>query len=397
MYKKIFSLIFFVLLLGIIAGCSGSPGGGYPGTGQPGTPGYATGTVHGRVTDYDTAQPLENAEIAVDSGQGATSQSDGTFTITDVPSGYRFITASRENYYSSTNLAYISGDQINNVSINLRSSGTTVPPDDPGEPPAGSIDVYAVLVGIEDYPGSSYDLSYCVDDANDLKQALQNSASWSNSKIVTLTNSNAPKAKIQSEVQEAKTALKNDGLFVFLYSGHGTNDGNTGYIVPYDGINDSSKLLSEDELETILSSFSSTVKKLVLIDSCNSGHFIDQRMYKTGTGKIKFAAIHGANPVFYGEGLDKSLNSIPNTICLTACAGSETAQESSSLQNGIFTYYIVEGFGNASTIGPADTNNSRSISAEEVYNYTAPRASNYNPGQNAKIKDNYSGDLLIKN
>lgn len=397
MLKKMSLLIALFLFLGIIASCDGSSPGG--GGSIPGMPTTGTGTIEGTVTDANTLEPISNASISLDSGQSATSESNGTFTITNAPSGYRLLMASKTNYYSSSILVTVTGNQTKNVDIALMPSGSSEPP----EPPATDKDVYAVLAGIEDYPGTSCDLNYCVDDVNDIKSSLQSSSSWSNAKIVTLTNSNATKENIKNAIQEASSSLKSNGLFVFFYSGHGSNsqDTGSGYIVNYDGVSTdgygiTSKMISETELEGYLNNLPSTIKKVILIDACHSGSFIDQRTYEAKTGKIKFIPSENSTTIFYGKGIDKSLTSISNMVCITACAGSETCSETSSLQNGVFTYYVVQGLGSGSVIGPADTNSSASISAEEIYNYTAPRAAQYNSGQNAKIKDNYSGDLLIK-
>lgn len=255
---------------------------------------------------------------------------------------------------------------------------------------------YAVLAGPNDYPGGSYDLDYCGNDALDFRNSLVGSAFWNGANVTSQSDIQVTKAKIQDAITSARNNIASDGLFIFFFSGHGTHSGSIGYIVPYDGISDSSKMISETELQTWLGQFSANVKKAVYIDSCYSGDFIDQKFYKTNTGKIKFARVHGAGTVFYGD-FAKDLTIVSNLVCVTASKGSELAQESSSLQNGVFTYYIVQGLGSGATIGPADADISGSITSGEVHTYTSPRASAFNSGQTAQIKDSNSAkDQAIK-
>jgi hypothetical protein len=50
-----------------------------------------------------------------------------------------------------------------------------------------SSDYNAVIVGINDYPGSNNDLSYAVADAQGIREVLINDHSWSSSKISLVT------------------------------------------------------------------------------------------------------------------------------------------------------------------------------------------------------------------
>lgn len=255
----------------------------------------------------------------------------------------------------------------------------------------------AVLAGPTDYPGGSYDLDYPANDAIDLKDSLVNSNLWNGANIFFENDIHVTKEKIHTAIINAKNNINNNGLFIFLYSGHGSNLGKTGYLVPYDGINSSSERISQTELKAWLLEFPVSVKKVVFIDSCYSGLFIGQKAFKTPAGKIKFAALPGSDPSFEGDFVE-NLTGVSNLVCISASAGGELAQESSILQNGVFTYYIVEGLSYGEAIGPADFNNSNDISIEEVHSYTAPRASAFNPGQNAKIGDsNNARTQIIKN
>src|SRR5205809_290787 len=60
-------------------------------------------TVAGKVTDAQTARPLEAVTIAVQGTQfGAVTGPDGTYRITRVPAGARIVAARRLGYGAST-------------------------------------------------------------------------------------------------------------------------------------------------------------------------------------------------------------------------------------------------------------------------------------------------------
>jgi len=58
----------------------------------------ATGTITGKVTDSGTVEPVVGASVSTDTGENATTDSDGIYTLSDVPTGVRTVTASAEGY-----------------------------------------------------------------------------------------------------------------------------------------------------------------------------------------------------------------------------------------------------------------------------------------------------------
>jgi len=70
-----------------------------------------------------------------------------------------------------------------------------------------------------------------------------------------------------------------------------------------------------------------------------------------------------------------------NRAVLTACKGDEQALEISSLQHGLFTYYLIDGLR-----GKADLDRDGKINLEELYFYVSPKvASASNKLQNPQI------------
>lgn len=288
-------------------------------------------------------------------------------------------------------------------------------------PPAGTTKLYVVLVGIADYPGDSpgpnADLIWTVKDVNDFYNALKDCNLWKETTVTVdkLTNLQATKANIINALNTAKTSVTEDDMFVFCYSGHGTHYDNgtydTGYLVCYDGIQIQdgqayaveSGCLSQDELESLLSAIPAATKKYIVMDSCFSGLMIDKAIESNKSNvRIKYIPMKNSNPNMKFKGaFSKSLTGLSNIVCVTACAGDEVSYESGALQNGVLIHYMVEGLANGSVVGLADANHNSSISAEETYNYAAPKITFWadiytDTGQHPQVLDNFFGELAVK-
>jgi hypothetical protein len=86
-------------------------------------------------------------------------------------------------------------------------------------PPAPPVK-YAMLVGINKYPGNA--LNGCVNDVTNLREMLVNNFGFVADNVVMLTDEQATRANILAHLDEFASKLKRDDLFVFAYSGHGT-------------------------------------------------------------------------------------------------------------------------------------------------------------------------------
>lgn len=135
--------------------------------------------------------------------------------------------------------------------------------------------VYAVMVGISDYPGAGNDLPLTAEDARKLQQALARQGALAE-ESVTLIDSQATRAGLQQAFQQVAAAAGPDDLFVFFYSGHGSQqrgrisatepDGKDETIELYDGT------VTDDDLAQLLTQVR-TRTTLVILDSCFSGGF----------------------------------------------------------------------------------------------------------------------------
>ena len=78
-------------------------------------------------------------------------------------------------------------------------------------------------------------------------------------------------------------------------------------------------------------------------------------------------------------------------VVLMASDDDEYSWESATLQNSVFTYYILEGL-----VGAADADADGKVSAEEAFDYALPLVQAFTAGaQNPQIYDGYDGEIEI--
>jgi len=204
-----------------------------------------------------------------------------------------------------------------------------------GKPPSPPpVDKWAVIIGIADYQGVGNDLLYPDDDANDMYNYLR-SKGYPSSNIKLLINRKANANAIISAIdwmntQETKTTSE----CVFFYSGHGTtydgyDDGDSEYtdegIVSYNLY-----IILDGQLRQKFSTFTS--QKIVFIfDSCFSG------------GMDDLIGAH-AQENYNGRVVD------------TACAEGQLSWDGDeTMENGVYTYYYMEGLFSYNTAEDAQT------------------------------------------
>ncbi len=129
---------------------------------------------------------------------------------------------------------------------------------------------YALVIGIGDYSSKSR-LPYARNDAADMVTYLKSKGYI----LKTLYDKEATKATIISSMQDlAKNVTKNDRVLIF-FSGHGHTepfgDKDYGYLVPYDGTNNSATYISMEELTGLADKMKNTRHLLFIIDACYAG------------------------------------------------------------------------------------------------------------------------------
>ncbi|KKM90683.1 hypothetical protein LCGC14_1236190 [marine sediment metagenome] len=221
---------------------------------------------------------------------------------------------------------------------------------------------FAIVVGVEDYPGSIYDLNYCVDDANSIYSRLLNNYGFDEIYIHLLLDSAATKDAIQTAFNMISSIIKSDDVFFFYYSGHGEKGSFTNHIYPYDSVTDNSKRISDIDLDAYLDGVNSA-EQYIIIDSCGSGGMIEEAQ-------------------------------APNRYFMTSSGKVEDSWETSSLRHGVFTYYFLRSF---STASDSNGDGIRSMEEQFAYTYTRTVSKSTSMGdvQHPQEYDGISGETVI--
>jgi uncharacterized repeat protein (TIGR02543 family) len=221
-----------------------------------------------------------------------------------------------------------------------------------------SPEYWAVLVGVSDYKYAIGDLSYCDDDVRDLSDIL--SPVWGSSHVRTLIDSQATKANILDAIDWLADNAGPEDTVLFSFSGHGS-DYLDGYLSPYDALTYS--WANDISSSTLAAAFQPVQadKITIILDICHAGEF-------------------------------QSNMGITGRVILMACRSYETSGEFWELQNGAYTYYILQA---VDEFEDADANNDYELSAEEIAEYANPLANDYNSTQHPFYFDGYYGELSL--
>lgn len=229
---------------------------------------------------------------------------------------------------------------------------------------------YAVVIGIDDYPGTANDLVYTDDDAREMSQTLTQVYGYNPENIHLLIGIEASVENIQNAINDIKEKARTGDEVVFFFSGHGgkgrASDGDKEAIdesiISHDG-NPNGMLyhIWDGQLKLLFSEFQ-TSRIIFIFDSCLSGGMTDL--------------------------------SAPGRIINMATTETGTAYESDAWQNGQFTYYFVDqGMiqGLADTHDYAEIMGNEPTSVEEAFDYAKTKSVNQTP----TIKDLFINDLLL--
>ena len=143
---------------------------------------------------------------------------------------------------------------------------------------------YALVVGIDDYPGVDNDLPSSVADAAIMKDLLMERYGFVLENIVTLRDEEATREHIRQAFTRHLGQAGPDGVAVFYYSGHGLQiEGNLAIRAPQDpepdgkdealyvwGRDARSSILLDDELGQLVGALSAQ-RILIILDACHSG------------------------------------------------------------------------------------------------------------------------------
>lgn len=221
---------------------------------------------------------------------------------------------------------------------------------------------YILVIGINHYDNSNFDLKFAVADAQDFAQELQHAqtlrGTFANAEVIPLLNENATRANIlaalarlsgedQSVAPSTSASLlgklapaqPEDTVFIF-YAGHGMAAGDRFYLLPHDlGYKGARNAIAAPALETIISHSISDEdlqnsleqvdagRVILVIDACNSGQALISKEKRRGPMNSK-----GLAQLAYEKGM----------YVLTAAQNYQAALEVTQLGHGLLTYALVD-------------------------------------------------------
>lgn len=265
-------------------------------------------------------------------------------------------------------------------------------------------DVYVLTIGTSNYKDARYNLTYAAKDAQNVADLFKNANGKDHqfNKIYTHTiiNENVTKENIAAATAFMKNA-KPDDVFILFIAGHGVRDNEMVY---YFGTHDldfddpAKRGFSENDLNTVLDNIK-PVKRLIFFDTCLSGE-VDKdeiqtvaEVKKTSDASIAFRNA-GAGLRSKSIGLNNAsalmreiytdLNEGSGSNIISSAGGVELAMESKELQNGVFTYCLLQGIKNKK----ADQDKNNEITVHELQDYLRKEVYHLSGGaQNPSMKN----------
>jgi WD40 repeat protein len=199
--------------------------------------------------------------------------------------------------------------------------------------------LYALVVGIQDFVNSSLNLKYSVADANAIAQIIQRKAAplFDNVHVETLTTPKTTSKEALTAAFARYQKIEPSDVFVFYVATHGTLESadlarREYFLIPsnFNTVSDAAiqhDALSEGELKRMIASIPAT-RKLLLLDTCHAGAMGDAMMVNT-----RDLAESGAVTVLAGA--------VGSTI-LSASASDQEALEGED-GHGLFTSVLLRG------------------------------------------------------
>ncbi len=227
---------------------------------------------------------------------------------------------------------------------NLRRSGTA----------------HIIVIGINEYSNSQYNLKYAVADAQSFSEAVRQKLSrlsrFERIEVVPLLNEDATKSNIlavlrrfagspilptlKASLPDRLKRVEPEDTVIVYYAGHGTSQAQQFYLIPHDiGYTGERTRLDEQGLQMILSHSISDADLeaavegldadhlLLIIDACNSGQALEAEEKRRGPMNSK-----GLAQLAYEKGM----------YILTAAQSYQAALEAAQLGHGLLTYALVE-------------------------------------------------------
>ena len=212
-------------------------------------------------------------------------------------------------------------------------------------------DKWAIVIGISKFQDEKLNLHYPAKDATDFYNFLVKEANFSADHVKLLTNEQATRGRILSEIGDKwlPRVANPDDLVLIYFSSHGSASdmdiGGVNYLLAYDSQVDSlfSTGLPMQDLTRIIKGRVHSDRVVLVLDACHSG-----------------AADAGAKGLFRKGNLDADeVAQGTGQLVISSSSPSQVSWESKKYENSVFTRCLIESLrknGSATTLGEAFQN-----------------------------------------
>lgn len=205
--------------------------------------------------------------------------------------------------------------------------------------------LFALVVGVDDYKNTNLKLKFAVSDAEAIAKVLEqqrvNTKLYSGGKVTLLTGlANTGKARIESELKALHngTQVHADDVFVLYVAGHGWFDSEkqSYHMFTSDVLQTSPERLADttvsgDDLRNLIGNIPAQ-KKMLVLDTCNSGAFVRQG----AQGLIQ------ARNGMADQQITQALRIRTGAAVFAASGSAEDALEGYN-GHGVFSYFLLKG------------------------------------------------------
>ncbi|MCP4603123.1 MAG: hypothetical protein GY847_21845 [Proteobacteria bacterium] len=271
-------------------------------------------------------------------------------------------------------------------------------------------DLYYIGFGVSKYDQSGLELKYAAKDVLDLKDTIDNMrSSFNNVYAHTYTDGRVNAAAFSSAKDLLKRAGVDDTVIVFV-AGHGlydTEDELKYYFLMKDSnISDLSKTAITFETIEYLMQGIRPRKKLLLLDTCQSGELEEEQEVFYAKESVKAGLLsRGIKKKMLGSRhLDKrkmfknreryiynDLFRRSGAIIFSSSRGDELSYESDRLENGVFTAQVIK----ALSTKNADTNGDNLVSTGELRTYVMEAVAEETFGLQNPVVDRDNLEMII--
>jgi hypothetical protein len=197
--------------------------------------------------------------------------------------------------------------------------------------------VYALMVGISDYAGTASNLAYTADDARKMAETLRRQGVLASESIV-LTDAQATPSAVRSAFARVAAAAGPNDMFLFFYSGHGSQQPARAGSGEPDNRDETIALIGGQIVDDEMAQMFRTVRagvSILALDSCFSGGFARDVVSQPGV-----------------MGLFSSEEDLTSAVASKFQAG------------GYLSHFLRTGLG-----GEADQNRNKVVTAGEISSY----------------------------